>query len=349
MPSVPTLLSTVAIDVTTVAPFDGIAYANDSAALDAIDIATVYILQSFPLAGNTTTTDPITVTLTPDTAPPTLLTSNIVAGSTNDESYRSFDFTFSKPIDVSKLSVSDFIIVVPDGSTADATSEQTRASGRVVSAIFPQLTLGADTLEVIQSGFADFSGNVLGGGGNTVTLSNETVSVSSIDLQSATLQLSYGAVLGHGTVNVDGGAVTLEGGSLTTADLAGVSDAGGLTLTGTVDLACGTLAIAPSTRQEPTSMSVTLTAQAFPADDWARSAAGDLRPCRTGAPRHPVRRGADGRILSRYRQPRAVRGGSRRAPAVPRLRGPDPLRLAGTGHRRRGTAPGNRFDTSRGA
>ena len=67
-------------------------------------------VQATDTAGNVATTDPITVTLLPDTTPPVLLSESITNDLVHSQALRSFTFVFSKPIDSSTVTDSSFML-----------------------------------------------------------------------------------------------------------------------------------------------------------------------------------------------------------------------------------------------
>ena len=105
---------TVANDVSY--PFD-LSTVLPSIAVNGSNQVTLAV-QASDTAGNIATTDPITVTLLPDTTPPTLLSESVANGSIHSQALRAFTFVFSKPIDPSTVTDTSFMLTGPDGADA---------------------------------------------------------------------------------------------------------------------------------------------------------------------------------------------------------------------------------------
>ena len=113
--------------------------------------------------GNVTTTAPITVQLVRDTTPPDLVNSDISQGIVLPRSFRTFIFDFSKPLDPTAVTSSDFTLIGPGNTVIAPQSIQLRSNNKEVQVTYAPLNVGSYTYQIDATKVTDTAGNVMGG------------------------------------------------------------------------------------------------------------------------------------------------------------------------------------------
>ncbi len=119
-------------------------------------------LEAFDTGGNVGLSNTLTIELVRDTTPPQLVSSNIPNGTTVGSGFQTVILQFSKPLDESTVTPSDFQLIAPDSSTLAPESIQFRDNDQTVQLTLPTLELGAYQFVIDAAAITDRSGNPLG-------------------------------------------------------------------------------------------------------------------------------------------------------------------------------------------
>ena len=118
--------------------------------------------------GNTTTSTPVTLNLTPDRTPPTLTSINPADGSKRGTSFRTIQLSFSEGMDPETFVAANFTLVNSANKSYAPTNIQFRNNNSQIQLTYDTLLLGNYTFTANSSQLADRAGNKLGGS-NIVT------------------------------------------------------------------------------------------------------------------------------------------------------------------------------------
>jgi hypothetical protein len=131
--------------------------------------------------GNTTLSDALVVELVPDTFAPTIVGSNLVAGSRHGAKFRTIRIAFSEAMDADTLNAQNIrLLDAQDQAIAPDLIEVSQTAGSV-QLTFPTLATGSYHMVIDQSAVTDRAGNALGN--STLSLGQfHIVPVNSLDI-----------------------------------------------------------------------------------------------------------------------------------------------------------------------
>ena len=119
-------------------------------------------IEAIDTGGNTAVSSLIQLQLVRDTTPPQLISENISEGKNVGQSFRSFVFGFSKPLDPNTVSATTFQLIGSDGAAIAPASIQLRNDDREVQLTYNQLALGTYQYRIDAPEVTDRPGNALG-------------------------------------------------------------------------------------------------------------------------------------------------------------------------------------------
>ncbi len=119
-------------------------------------------VEAFDTGGNVGTSNVLSVELVRDTTPPQLVYSNIPDGTIVGVSFQTVILQFSKPLDESTVTPSNFQVIAPNSTVLTPESIQFRDDDRTVQLTLPMLQLGTYQFAIDAAAITDRSGNPLG-------------------------------------------------------------------------------------------------------------------------------------------------------------------------------------------
>jgi hypothetical protein len=113
-----------------------------------------------------------------DTAPPKLVTGNISEIAVRAQTFRSFTFYFSKPLDPTTVTSSSFELIGPGGTAITSQSIELRNNNKEVEVTYPTLAVGSYQYVINAPQITDAAGNVMGAASLTTDFTVQPFSIT---------------------------------------------------------------------------------------------------------------------------------------------------------------------------